>query len=149
MMQSRGDQQRDHQRVIHERLTATLQLDSIIVAVLIAVILVQADRIELDTAIAVPAILGIVCLIGSICSAAGGLISRGLRVLPGPERSRQAAMTMARAGYVVWAANEMQRAFDENEVKLARRGRWAAATLIFAVAAAVLAGATAILVVVS
>ena len=149
LMQSRGDQQRDHQRVIHERLTATLQLNSIITAVLIAVILVQADRAEFGVSISVPAILGVCSLIASISSAAGGLPSRKLRMLPRPTHSQQAAATMSRAEYLIWAADEMQRAYEENEAKLQRRGQWAAGALILAVTAAVLAGITAIMVIVS
>ena len=149
LMQSRGEQQRDHQQTIHGRLAATLQLNSIITAVLIAVILVQADRADFSLAISVPAILGICCLITGIACAAGSLPSRDLRVLPRPVHSQKAAATMNRAEYLVWAASEMQRAHEENEANLLRRSQWAASALILAVMAAVLAGITAIMVIVA
>ena len=148
LMQSRTSEQRDHQRAIHERLTATLQLDSIIVAVLIAVILVQADRSDLGTSIGIPVSISVGYLIASICSAVGGLLSRGLRVLPRPADSRLAAADLGRTDYLIWAASEMQRAYGENEIKLARRSLWATMAMILAVVAAVMAGMTVIRVVV-
>ena len=144
LMQSRSAEQREHQREVHGRLTAALQLDSIIAAVLIAVILVQADRADFHSATGIPAILGLGYLIGSVCCVVGGLLSRDLRVLPRPVHSRQAADAMGRTEYLIWAASEMQRAYEENAAKQAKRGTWATAALILAVVAAALAGITAI-----
>lgn len=45
-------------------------------------------------------------------------------------------------------ASEMQRAYGENEIRLARRSLWATTAMILAVVAAVMAGMTVIRVVV-
>ena len=148
-MRERGREQHDHQRLIQTSLTATLQMDSIVVAALIAVILVQAELPAFERSAGVLAISAMTLVLASACCATLGAFSRTLRVLPEPHHSRAAAASMSRSKYLNWSSIERERAAAENDARLAQRGALATLAQVFAYLAAVVAAAAVVGVIVS
>ena len=133
--------QRDRIRAVQERLTATLQLNSITVAVFIGLILIKLGPGGITIAVEVPAAAGIaVVMCSAVCVVIGFLSGSQWGVLD-QSASARAASTMSRLDYLLWAASEMSRTYHDNEHRLVWKGRWATAALVLAVIGITLAGA--------
>ena len=145
----RGDviDQRDRFRAAHERSTATLQVNSITVAVFIGLVVAKSALSGISTAMEVPAAVGIAIVIGSAICAVAGLLSPGQRRSADHESSERAALGMSRLDYLLWLSSEMQRVYQEGEARLRHKSRWVAAALALAAVGIALAGGTTVVVI--
>lgn len=124
----RGDvvDQRDRFRAAHERSTATLQVNSITVAVFIGLVVAKSALSGIGAAVEPPAAAGIAIVIGSAIRAVAGLLSPGQRRSADHGSSERAALGMSRLDYLLWLSSEVQRAYHEGEGRLRRKSRWVA-----------------------
>ena len=139
--------QRDRFRAAHERSTATLQVNSITVAVFIGLVVAKSVLSGISAAVEVPAAAGIAIVIGSALCAVAGLLSPGQRRSGDHGSSERAALGMSRLGYLLWLSSEMRRVYLEGEARLRRKSRWVAAALVLAAVGIALAGGTSVVVI--
>ena len=134
--------QRDRFGSIQARLVATLQLDSITIAVFIALVLIGANDGGLAVAAEISVAIGVALVIGSVICAVAGFLLPAQAGLIRLATSEQVALTLNRAEYLWWRSSEMRRFYGENERRLIRKNHRAAAALILAAMSITLAGGT-------
>lgn len=143
-MSDRVARQRDLFTAAHSRLSGAVQIDSIVLAVFIAIVLTQAGNAEFAAMAEALASLGASCVMASVVCAAVGLVSQDLFIYPESPASDAAARSMNRGAYLQWASTEMMRAEEANAAAVAAKGRWGTAALVLAIAGVAFAGITTI-----
>lgn len=141
--------QRDRFGSIQARLVATLQLDSITIAVFIALVLIGANDGGLAVAAEISVAIGVGLVIGSAVCAVAGLLLPVQLGLTGLASSERAALRLNRAEYLWWRSSEMRRFYNASERRLHRKNQRATIALILAALGITLAGATIVAVIVS